>query len=250
MNSRSKLKELDLVDRYLASTVHTIDLENPGVDGRYADIPKLPKIQVEDDLVHNTHIVMLNESSEFARLTKIRLCDVDAESLVLKPDNFWIQYFADKTWGKACDYLVLTVHNKVKYAIFIDLKTKIAEQPKSENYDELTYESDFNKGIVWQMIGADAFLDGMVDVLQKRTLKACADTSTNKRLAAGHELAKYRRRYLVLYRSVDAQLQSIHPTKVSLVPNAYSLEKPIRTYCVSNGSNISIGALFTNVLDV
>ena len=250
MSNRSKLVELDFVDRYLASTVHTIDLENPGVDGRYADIQKHPKIKVEADWAHNTHFVMLNESSEFARLTEIRLCDVDAESLVLKPDRFWIQYFADKTWGKACDYLVLTVHNKVKYAIFIDLKTKIAEQPKSENYEELTYASDFNKGIVWQMIGADAFLDGMVDVLLKRTLKACADTPANKRRAAAHELAKYRRRYLVLYRSVDTQLQSIHSTKVPLAPNVYSLEKPIRTYRVSNSSNISLGALFTNVLDV
>ena len=184
--------------------------------------------------------IQLLETDENASLKDISITNVDSESLLIRPENFSIRHFRDDTYGKACDYILFTRYAQKKYAIFIELKSKIYENPDSNNAFVATKES--NRAIVWQMIGADALLDSLVDILSKRKLGCRSTIKGYKAKSSKSPLAEFKRRYIVLYQTVDGtgvvQPRSIIP------PNPNALEKPIQALKVHNHETFNIGHLF------
>lgn len=243
------MKNLPRLRQFLSNVVHKIDLDKPDENGRYDDHQLKLVVDSKSDNTSNLCTIDLKESHNNARLRTVTLTGLDAGSLILKPDNFWIQYYADNTWGKACDYLIFTLYNGKKYALFIDLKTKIASYPSSNN--DLRFDTYFNKNIAWQMIGADAILDGFIDILYKKDVKARQITRIMKKGAAKAALSDFKRRYLVLYKSVDPSVESSAiPTKGYYFPNETCLESSIKARKTSEKEMISLSSLFTcNIID-
>lgn len=184
--------------------------------------------------------VELEENHPNARLTSVTITGIDRDSLLIKPDHFSVRCFANDTYNKACDYVLFTKFNGLKYAIFIDLKTSIYENPDGNLF---SYQDDKDKDIVWQMIGADALLDGMLDKLSKKGAKRHETVMRYKRDAAGIGLAAFKRRYLILYMHVD-QTGNAQPRNLQ-EPNILSLEKGLHVMPVNNNATVTIGDLFS-----
>lgn len=249
--SRSNLVELDAVDRVVAMQGFYFDEDKVrnGDDVKWGlrDL----RAKVLSDVSAGLWYSDLDEHEQTARLKRVRILGIDPESLVLKMDHFGVRHYKPKTWNKACDYLLLTIYNGKKYAIFIDLKTKIYEDPSGDNAQDLTVATDDNKLIAWQMIGADALLDGLIDVVQKRALTSRHTTKSNKRDASISPLAGYARRYVILYLDVDKTMGRVPPTATIQDPNLCSLEKPVHVRKMDCGNDkIDFGSLFSGCLEV
>lgn len=188
----------------------------------------------------NGALVNLEENHPNARLTSVTISGIDRDSLVVKPDHFSIRCFTSGTYNKTCDYILFTKFNGLRYAIFIDLKTSIYEYPRGNVF---SYQDDQDKAIVWQMIGADALLDGILDRLSKKGARKHDSVFHYKKTSGRFELAGFKRRYLVLYMHVD-QTGNAMPRNLQ-DPNAFSLENEVHVMPVNNGEMVNLGRLFS-----
>lgn len=205
------------------------------------------KVDVNNDRVLGTTSVMLREEDPHALLKSFKITGMDSSSLVVKPDHFSVQHFQASTFNKACDYLLLTKFEGEKYAIFIDLKTDIFEDPDK---DSMTFRFNEAKDeeIVWQMIGSDAILDGLADVLSKKLNKVHQSFVANRNQSRKGGLAEFSRRYLILYMKVNRTGEpDPSPTSPPPAPNIFSLEKPIHVMKVEKDcTGCDIGGIFAN----
>ncbi len=109
------------------------------------------------------------EDGPDATLTKVYLTGLACETLVLKPDNFGIQFFKGGSWNRACDYLVLTEFNGKKYALLIELKSSLNDKP--ESCDQLLIiESNADKKKMQQLESSC----GLFEFLKLIVRKECA----------------------------------------------------------------------------
>lgn len=207
-------------------------------------------VSIKTDVTFGNDYAVLEELDPIARLKTINLKGIDrTKTLVVKADHFTLGYFKAETWCKACDFLVLTEHNKKKYALFIDLKTNI-EDDLGCNSELKCDKSDFNAKILWQMVGADALLDGLIDVVSKKDSSVMRDTVANKKQSANSVLASYRRRYVIFYLNVrpinTLTGGSIARTGTLRRPNLNSLETDVLAFDVAkDGCTIAVGDLFS-----
>lgn len=240
---------LDSIERLLTHEVVHFD-EKPVRDYCQNHADKIGKADVEwrlrrlvgrvrQDALKGASVT-LEENHPNARLTSVTISDVDRDSLLIKPDHFSVRCFANDTYNKACDYILFTKFSGSRYAIFIDLKTSIYENPSGNVF---SYQDDKDKDIVWQMIGADALLDGMLDRLSKKSAKRHDSVLHYKKDAAGIDLAVFKRRYLVLYMHVD-QTGNAQPRNLQ-EPNILSLEKGVHVMPVKNNAIVKLGDLFS-----
>lgn len=240
---------LDGLERLLTREVFHFD-EKPVRDYCQSHADKTGKAEVEwsrrrligrvRQNALNGASVELEENHPNAHLTSVTISGIDRDSLLVKPDHFSIRCFANDTYNKACDYILFTKFNGARYAIFIDLKTSIYENPSG---NEFSYQDDKDKDIVWQMIGADALLDGMLDRLSKKGAKRHETVLRYKKDAAGIVLAGFKRRYLILYMHVD-QTGNAQPRNLQ-EPNILSLEKVLHAMPVNNNATVPLGDLFS-----
>lgn len=245
---RSNLIELSLVESLLNKTCVYFDENKCRAGDAVVYESRKIREEIRVDVMSNKMAVDLKEDEPCARLKHITISDVDEETLVLKPDNFGRQYFRPCTYNKACDYLILTRWNRVRYALFVDLKTKIHEHPDGGLF---RYESsDKDKEMAWQMIGADNLLDSLIVTAERQ--------KGNKRFSNGvladmasSKLMGYRRRYLIFYIGVEPESGSLSSTRTIPVqrPLTTLLEKPIHAFDVINNDKMQIGDLFGRGLE-
>jgi len=184
--------------------------------------------------------VGLSEDHPNARLTSVCISGIDKDSLLVKPDHFSVRYYKEGTYNKSCDYILFTKFNGVRYAIFMDLKTKIYETP---NGNVFSFRNDMDKAIVWQMIGADALADGIIDRISKKGATRHGTVIQYKKNAGWSELAKFKRRYLILYRDEDCT-GNLMPRHIQ-EPNIASLEKTVHVMKVADGDTVPLGDMFS-----
>ena len=259
---RIVLQELDTLDHLLADACYRVDRKKLLLEGKVTidatkDLHKL-RTDITKDILNDDYLVELWEDQNLgimaSLLSRVTITDLDKETLVLKPDHFAVQHYKAGTLNKACDYLILTCFQNQKYALFIDLKTSIGREPNDGKLD--FRGSDYDSDMVWQMIGADALLDNLTGVVYKRMtyqggagvrarshfseLKQCAKTP----------LAKYRRRYIILYLNVASRSNAtnggVRPTSVR-TPYDQCLESEVRALQVSNGQKLQFGELIACV---
>lgn len=261
--SRTFLKELDSLDHILADACFNIDREalrsnkTIMIDAE-KDLHKL-RADITKDILSGDYLVELHENHNFgisaSLLDSVTITDLDKETLVLKPDHFSVQHYKAGTLNKACDYLILTSFSRERYALFIDLKTSIGQEPNDGKLNFIG--SDYDSNMVWQMMGADALLDNLTGVVYKRMryqgkltgaragshiceLKKCAKT----------QLASYKRRYIILYLKVvphtNATQGGIRTTGVK-IPYELCLESEVCALQVSNNKKLKFGELIACV---
>ncbi len=254
--SRTILKELDVLAGILAGQCVSIDRKQWDENGTMTVDKKAAckelKVHLFFDYLQNDYRVVLEESKnqdiDANLLKNVTLTGLHAETLVLRPDHFAVQHFKGGTWNKACDYLVLTRFAKTKYAVFIDLKTSIGREPGTD--EELNFQgSEYDSGMVWQMLGADALFDNLIDVVYR---SACSmNTTATSRVSAltncgQTPLAQYKRRYLILYRTViehpNTTVGGVRSTGF-IPPNDLLLERKVHVFHVGNHEALSMGAL-------
>ena len=236
---------LDDVERLLAKNVFHLDTQEKLVDGMTSKVKsKVLIVKCGLDPLLQQSSVQLVEDDAGAGLNLVTLTNLDPDTLVLKPDHFGVHYFKRKTYNKACDYLVLTKFQGERYAIFIDLKTVVAED---QNLGDsiFRWEEDYDAEIVWQMIGADAIFDGLEDVIAKKALDSQSSPKANKVLSSRGELAKFKRRYIILYGHVDTSGESVCQSTSFQQPNINILEKPVHVLQVPNNKTVALGSLFS-----
>lgn len=202
------------------------------------------------DAIFGNDYAVLEELDPLAKLKKVTLKGIErTKTLILKADHFTASYFKSETWCKACDFLVLTEYNRGKYALFIDLKTNV-EDEFGDNCELKCDKSDLNTKIIWQMLGADALFDGLIDVVAKVDASVMRDTKANKMLSANSELASYKRRYVILYlkaKPIDSRTSgSIVRTGVLRKPNLKSLGSDVLALDVPNDDcTVDVGDFFS-----
>ena len=207
-------------------------------------------IPIQTDVTSGSSYAILDELDPIAKLKKVNLKGIDkTKTLILKADHFTLGYFRAETWCKACDFLVLTEHNQKKYALFIDLKTNI-EDDVGNNCELKCDKSDFNAKIIWQMLGADALFDGLIDIVSKADSTVMCDAKTNKKRSANSVLASYKRRYIILYlRVMPVNTRTsgcIVRTGTLRRPNINSLESDVIALDVlKDDCTVDVGDLFS-----
>lgn len=207
-------------------------------------------VPITTDVTFGNDYAVLEELDPLAKLKSVKLKGIDrTKTLILKADHFTLGYFKAETWCKACDFLVLTEHGRKKYALFIDLKTSV-EDDFEDNCKLKCNKSDYNTKIIWQMLGADALFDGLIDVVSKVNSSAMRDTKANKTQSANSELASYKRRYVILYLKANPintlTSGSIARTGVLRKPNLKSLESDVLALDVLNdGCTVDVGDFFS-----
>lgn len=261
--SRGVLQELDSLDHILTDTCYRVDrgkLESDGVVtvDRNNDCLRL-KVNLIVDWLNNNCSVELHEDRHLgvnaALLEKVTIKDLHRETLVLKPDHFTVQHFKRGTYNKACDYLILTRFNEENYALFIDLKTSIGREPNDGKLD--FRGSDYDSGMIWQMIGADTLFDGLTGVVYKDatyqgggTVSRINSYASDLKKCAKKPLAKYKRRYIVLYMKItphtNATSGGIQTTSLRF-PHDECLEREVCALEVSNGDSLKLGELISCV---
>ncbi len=180
---------------------------------------------------------VLEEECKKATLNHVPICNLGANTLVLKPDNFNIRFYKASTYNKACDYLVLTYDASNKpHAVFIDLKTDIHDQPDTEtNLFKTNSERDAECGL--QFCGARALFKLLA--FMTRTVKKCK------------AFDEYREHYWVLYKNFlyGRGVLGAVPPSISGVSEAVttfrksSLVKSIYACKVNNNNPIDISVL-------
>ena len=263
--SRTVLQELDALDYILADACYRVDRDKLVSDGtvtidRNKDCLRL-KVTPIVDLFNDNCSVELREDCHLgvhaSLLKKVTIEELHRDTLTLKPDHFVVQHFKGKTYNKACDYLILTTFNNENYALFIDLKTSIGRNP---NDGKLDYQgSEYDSDMVWQMIGADNLFDGLTGTVYKSGVyqgQGCAPVIRTKSHAydlkkcAQTPLAKYKRRYIVLYMKVTPHTNvtsgGIRTTSTRL-PHDECLEREVCVLQVSDGDSLKIGELISCV---
>lgn len=253
--SRTCLRELDNLEDVLANTCYSVDKDRCDGQGKVTIDLSTDGHLLQTPLCVN-HLTMCasvelkeeqHQNVNASLLKKVTLTDLHMESLVLRPDHFSVQHFKPRTWNKACDYLILTVFNKTKYALFVDLKTSLECAPDS--HGRLVFQGlSYHSGMVWQMMGADALFDGLVNVVHKTShkLKRAKSHVSELRLCGNTSLAAYRRRYLVLYQTVKCNSNTTGggaSTTQFVVPNDACLEQEVKTLEVCNNEKKCIGDL-------
>jgi len=178
---------------------------------------------------------VLQEGGDDATLRNVPLDGVSASGIVLKPDSFCITFFKSKLGlNKACDYLVLTEHKNTKYAIFIELKSSIYNDPDTKGNLRLLENKDILTAC--QLNSTSALFDYL-----------CA---VEKRVNKTTSLFGYSRHFAVLY---DEVLRGTHkpiPTMTgksatkSLDPTTFS-HKEIKAIKAENNKRISIESLLS-----
>lgn len=253
--SRTCLKELDDLEGILAKVCFPVDRDQFDDSGkltidRTGDCLSLQVDMLVNPLSSAGCVELLEEQHQNVNaslLKKVTVKELHSESLVLRPDHFAVQHFKPKTWNKACDYLILTTFNGTKYALFIDLKTSLECKPDANGrlvFQGLPYHSE----MVWQMMGADALFDGLVNVVHKTSHKMPRAKSHDSelRLCGNSSLAAYKRRYLVLYQAIqnhpNMTAGGISSTSIRS-PNDLCLENEVKVLEVTNNEEKSIGAL-------
>ena len=146
--------------------------------------------------------------------------------------------------------MVLTKFDNKKYALFLELKTSISEAPVDGDDGMFLTNTFYDKQIAWQMIGADASFDGILDVVSKLGNGGYKSVKDNKKKSGNSLLADYKRRYVVFYQKVVTHSEGVRSTGIAADPNVYSLESPIRalkaegeTYTVNVGDLFARGVL-------
>ena len=258
---RTVLQELDSLDHILSDACYRVDRDKLESDGivtidKNNDRLRL-KVNTIIDRLNDNCSVELEEDCHLgvnaSLLEKVTIKALHRETLALKPDHFVVQHFKGGTYNKACDYLILTRFNNENYALFIDLKTSIGRAPNNGKLD--FHGSDYDASMIWQMIGADNIFDGLTSVVYKNVtyqrggivdrthshvfdLKKCAKTP----------LAKYKRRYIILYMKVSPHTNAtnggIQMTNVRF-PHDECLEREVCVLQVSNGDSLEIGELIS-----
>ena len=179
-------------------------------------------VPIATNLVYGYDYAVLEEHDPLSQLRKVNLQGIDkTKTLILKTDHFSLGYFKAGTWCKACDFLLLTEYNREKYALFIDLKSSV-EDDFGDNHELRCDKSDSNTKAIWQMLGADALFDGLIDVVSKVGSSAMRDTKANKMQSANSALASYKRRYVILY----LKAQSTNTLTSGGIARTGSLRKP------------------------
>lgn len=254
--NRTWLKELTDLEGILATSCFSADWsqfdnqENMLIN-RAASYMRT-KIGIKYDYSVEKWTVELTEAKhqgiDAALLKKVTLTDLDAEALVLCPDHFAVQHFKGGTWNKACDYLVLTRFGEGKYAFFIELKTSIECEP--DNNGALAFgKSAYDASIVWQMLGADALFDGLVDVVFKGkrvTSPRAKSYKAEMMKCVKSDLAQYKRRYVVLFQNIKSLINTTGggvQSTAFVPPNDACLESSVYVFQVENNECVSIGAL-------
>ena len=232
MMPRQHLKELDDLSAILAAQglLFDEDRAKQGEAVKY-ELHDL-RVPVRNDILNPANFfATLEEKEQSARLRSVRVDGLDSESLILKPDHFGIGFYRSGTRNRACDFLILTKYNGDKYALFIDLKTVIGEHPTGTNGEILSFSGLYNQKMVWQMIGADAAFDGLLDSVLKNRAGRRMTAYNSKRICATSALAKYKRRYLILYMRTDIQSKNAtKKTQVPVPPNDLALESSVHVY--------------------
>ena len=96
--------------------------------------------------------LIMKEEGEGATLTKVNIIGFTQPSLALKPDHFGIRFFKGSR-NKACDYLILTTYKEKNYAIFVELKSSLNDDP-GLNKGLLIIESKEDQRKEQQILGA------------------------------------------------------------------------------------------------
>jgi len=165
----------------------------------------------------------MTENGKDATLTRVYVCDLDNDCVILKPDDFGVRFFRKDSWNKACDYLILVVVNGKKYAIFVELKSSIDNQPDG-NDNHLVIDGNEDNKKEQQLLGAAELWNYIKLIVKKKT-----DSS---------ELDDYDVRMWVLYESVKSR----SPTQsqiMTTVPRR-TKSKCVQTKQVHDAETISV----------
>lgn len=251
MPKASMAKELSALKSILSDEIFFFPSEGTYEVGKqYSCAKRKLCVPIKTDITFGKDYAVLEELDPIAKLKKVNLKGIDrTKTLILKADHFTLGYFKSETWCKACDFLVLTEHGRKKYALFIDLKTNV-ENEFGDNCVLKCDKSDFNTKIIWQMLGADALFDGLIDVVSKINSSVMRGTKANKTQSANSALASYKRRYVILYlktKPVNTLTSGgIMRTGVLRKPNLKSLEADVLALNVLNdGCTVDVGEFFS-----
>ena len=114
----------------------------------------------------NGTIELKEENPNSRGITDIFITELDSDAVIIRPDLFGIKFFKDDTYNRACDYLILTQHNSLNYAMFIDLKTDVAvEHNAQDNNVKLISKGNVEKA--WQMAGGVFVLESLLALAEK-----------------------------------------------------------------------------------
>jgi hypothetical protein len=104
----------------------------------------------------NDYTAKIEEKSKDAKLKTFSLSGLPGNAILLKWDKFKVDGLFEKGQGqcKRCDFLLLTVNNKKRFAVFIELKSRIKKQPEEEKY-------------IRQFKGGECLLDYVESVLNR-----------------------------------------------------------------------------------
>lgn len=250
MMPRQYLKELDDLSAILAAQGLLFDEDKAKQEGVVKYELHDLRVPVRSDVLDpGNFYAILEEKEQAARLRSVRVDGLDAESLILKPDHFGIGFYRSGSRNRACDFLILTKYNGDKYALFVDLKTVIGEFPIGTDGEILSFNGLYDQKMVWQMIGADATFDGLLDSVVKNGAVQRMTAHDSKRACATSALAEYKRRYLILYMRVDVQAKNMtKKTQTPICPNDLALESPVHVYRLAvsrdGKSKVSLGCFF------
>ena len=206
--------------------------------------------RVKKDVLSGSYSVGLTENAESSTLRSVIIKELDADAIVLKPDHFGIRHFVGNTWNKACDYVIFTKRNAIKYALFIELKTLLYDNLKDDCVFSFSHDED--KKIAWQFLGANAAIDNIIHNLVRKNLKKHMPSEDCLAEFAKSVLYEYKRRYIVLYKKIvcpsgsTGTASTTNPANEYIeMPNVKSLESPIHAMPVDSGKCYSIGDLFS-----
>lgn len=251
MPNASMATELSALKSILSDEIFFFPSDDTYEVGKtYCCVKRKLYVPIATNVTFGNDYAVLEELDPLAKLRRVNLKGIDrTKTLILKADHFTLGYFKAETWCKACDFLVLTEHKRKKYALFIDLKTNV-EDDFGDNCELKCDKSDFNTKIIWQMLGADALFDGLIDVVSKVDSTVMRDTKANKTQSANSELASYKRRYVILYlkaRPINTLTSgSISRTGALRKPNLKSLEADVLALDVLNdGCTVDVGDFFS-----
>ena len=170
----------------------------------------------------DTQNVVLVEDGDNASLRNICLDGVSPNGIILKPDNFAISFFTKGSWNKACDYIVLTENNGNKFAVFLELKSTLDDQPDQNGHLRLRSKKDI--GTAWQLNSASALFDYLCNIEQRM------DPS------GPHDLNSYTRVFVVLYANYKTGVQSVIRPTVSQqnIGSVSFVHKNIKAFYIRN----------------
>ena len=190
------------------------------------------KKSINEKIVFNT--LELKEEDDGASLNELRVVNVCAGALALKPDHCCVQMFKPGRWNKACDYLLFVEVGGVKHALFIELKSAI---PRRSVGGVLRYTCEDARKYGMQLLGADALLDYFTNVVSRQN---------PLEFPRRNFMEDYKRHYVILYNHLkdegDGKMNSFALSSTGGKPSKWAFMEGFRvgTKQVVNGETIRV----------